>query len=137
MRIVLDTNVLVAGLLSPFGPPGGVLQLLLAGKIRPCYDARVLWEYRQILARPKFGFDPERAEDLLSLLESMGMLVATTPWRLGLPDPSDAPFLEVAQAGSADYLITGNLRHFPKSKRRGMAVVSPAELLAEPGVKAL
>ena len=137
MRVVLDTNVLIAGLLSPFGPPAKVLQLLLGGKVRLCHDSRILWEYRQVMARPKFGFDSESVGRLLSVLESGGVLVTTMPWPLQLPDPSDAPFLEVAEAGSADYLITGNLRHFPRGKRRGVAVISPAEFLDEPRVKAL
>jgi len=137
MKVVLDTNVLVAGLLSPFGPPAQVLQLLLSGKVRLCYDGRVLAEYRQILARPAFGFEAELTEAVVEYLEHAGELAAVTPWPLELPDPDDAAFLEVAAGGQADYLITGNLRHFPSRKRRGVKVVTPAQFLAAPNVKAL
>jgi len=137
MKIVLDTNVLVAGLLSPFGPPAQVLQLLLSGAVKLCYDGRVLAEYRQVLARPVFDFDTELTGAVLDYLEHAGELTAATPWPLELPDPDDAAFLEVAAAGRADYLVTGNLRHFPSRKRRGLKVVTPAQFLAAADVKAL
>lgn len=137
MKIVLDTNVLVAGLLSPFGYPAKVLQLLLTGELTLCYDARVLAEYRDVLARPKFAFDGERTDAVLDYLEHTGELTAATPWPLDLPDPDDAVFLEVAAAGRADYVVTGNLRHFPSRKRRGLTVVTPAEFIEAPDVKAL
>ena len=63
MRIVLDTNVLVSGLLSPFGPPGDILRLITTWTVRVCYDARILGEYsqaarskREISAQPAEGF---------------------------------------------------------------------------------
>lgn len=56
MRIVLDTNVLLSGLLSPSGPPGNIARLITTGAVRVCYDARILVEYRQVLLRPTFPF---------------------------------------------------------------------------------
>ena len=41
MRLVVDTNVLVSGLLSPFGPPGVIVNLIAAGRVRLCYDTRI------------------------------------------------------------------------------------------------
>ncbi|NLF29417.1 MAG: putative toxin-antitoxin system toxin component, PIN family [Planctomycetes bacterium] len=137
MRIVLDTNVLVAGLLSPFGPPAAVLQLLLAEKVRICYDARILTEYRTVLARARFGFDPGAVAAVQEFLEQTGDLVVPAPWPDSLPDPADAMFLEVAVAGGAAYVVTGNVRHFPAESRRGVAVVSPAEFLETPDVRGL
>ena len=133
MRIVLDTNVLVAGLLSAYGPPAQVLQLLLVEKLRLCYDGRILAEYRDVLARPKFGFDPDLVAEVLEYLEQTGDLVAASPWRSSLPDPDDAMFLEVAVAAGADHVVTGNLKHFPARKRRGVSVVTAAQLIAALG----
>ena len=137
MKIVLDTNVLVAGLLSPFGTPAQALQLILAGKVDLCVDARILTEYRDVLARPKFGFDADAVADLMEFIEQIAETVAPTPWGLELPDPADAMFLEVAHAGQADYLVTGNLKHFPARKRRQVKVVTPAQFIDEPTVKTL
>ena len=57
MRIVLDTNVLVSGLLSPHRPPGEIVRLVSGGLVSLCLDARIVAEYRDVLARPRFGFD--------------------------------------------------------------------------------
>lgn len=129
MRIVLDTNVLVSALLSPNGVPAAVLQLVLAGRVVLCLDARVLSEYRAVLCRPRFDFDARLVDDLLEFLESEGELVASVPLALSLPDPDDAKFLEVAAAAGADHVVTGNLRHFPTRVRRGVSVVSPRRFL--------
>ena len=129
MRIVLDTNVLVSALLSPNGAPAAVLQLILAGRVVLCFDARILSEYREVLRRPKFDFDPQLVDELLEFLESEGELVASIPLQLSLPDPDDAMFLEVAAAGEADHVVTGNLKHLPVRGCGGVSVVSPRDFL--------
>lgn len=129
MRIVLDTNVLVSGLLSPFGPPGDILRLITTGTVRVCYDARILGEYSQVLRRPAFAFSPAQVDAVLAQLEADGDLVTAQPLRERLPDPDDEVFLAVALAGHADRLVTGNLRHYPVSRRHGVQVVSPRAFL--------
>jgi len=129
VRIVLDTNVLASALLSPGGAPAAVLQLVLAGRILLCFDARIMTEYREVLRRPKFDFDARLVDDLLEFLESEGELVAAVPLPRSLPDPDDAMFLEVASAGGAEYVVTGNIRHFPNDARQGITVVSPRDFI--------
>lgn len=129
MKIVLDTNVLVSAFLSPHGAPAAVLQLILSGRVVICFDARILSEYQEVLARGKFGFDATLIEDVLELLETEGELVASVPLNLALPDAADAMFVEVGVAGNADFLVTGNLKHFPASQHRGLPVVSPREFI--------
>ncbi len=136
MKTVLDTNVLVAGVLSPYGAPAQVLQLVLAGKLRLCFDARILTEYREVLVRPKLGFDAHVVADLVEYFEHTGELAAAMPWNCGLPDPDDAMFLEVALAARAEHLITGNLRHFPARARRRVSVLTPSQFLELPQVRA-
>jgi len=130
MKIVLDTNVVVSGLLSPFGPPGEIMRLVSAGEISLCLDARVLTEYAEVLARPKFAFDQDAIAALLDLISHEGQTVAAAPLPVSLPDPDDNPFLEIALSGMAAYLVTGNLAHFPIELRLGVEVVSPAEFVA-------
>lgn len=129
MRIVLDTNVLVSSLLSPFGPPAEVLRLVTSGTVRVCQDARILGEYRQVLLRPAFPFRTVQVESLLDQIEADGVPVAAFPLSERLPDPDDEAFLAVALAGEVDFLITGNLRHFPEASRQGVRVVSPRDFL--------
>jgi putative PIN family toxin of toxin-antitoxin system len=129
MRIVLDTNVLVSGLLHSQGNPGQVLALALTGAVHVCHDRHILAEYAEVLARPRFQFDPERVREVLAKLEQDGTSIAASAQRLDLPDADDEPFLGVALAGAADYLVTGNLADYPVGKRGGCAVVSPAEFI--------
>lgn len=129
MRIVVDTNVLVSGLLSPFGPPGFVVGTIAKGTHRVCYDARILGEYHEVLRRPAFAFRPKDIQTLLSRIATAGELLSATPLRSRLPDADDQPFLEVAVSARAEYLVTGNLRYFPKSYRQGVRVVSPRNFL--------
>jgi uncharacterized protein len=130
MRVVLDTNVVVSGLLQSKGNPPQVLALALAGAVQVLHDTRILAEYEDVLARPKFKFDKERVREVLTKLEKDGLTVdATGQQHLELPDPEDEPFLIVALAGQADYPVTGNLADYPAEQCRGCAVVSPAEFM--------
>jgi len=129
MRIVLDTNVLVSGLLSPFGAPGHVVRMVSSGVLTVCYDARVIQEYRAVLLRRKFSFEKQDVDALLDQVEASGMLTAPEPLPKNLPDPDDAVFLEVALAGGAECLVTGNIRHYPARRRHGMLVLPPAGFL--------
>jgi putative PIN family toxin of toxin-antitoxin system len=130
MRVVLDTNVLVSGLLSPHGPAAQLVLMVAAGAIVVCHDSRILDEYRTVLLRPRFRFPRGQVEALVTQIESEGEFVAASPLTLDLPDASDRPFMEVAVAAGADALITGNRRHFPSGSAWGVPVLSPAEALA-------
>jgi len=131
MRLVLDTNVLVSGLLSPFGPPADIVRLVAVGAVSLCVDARILEEYRVVLARPRFGFDRARVAELLAQVDAEGVRGGPSPLRDRLPDPDDEPFLEVALATAAAALVTGNARHFPPARREGVRVVSPRVFMDE------
>ncbi|HXU34354.1 MAG TPA: putative toxin-antitoxin system toxin component, PIN family [Thermoanaerobaculia bacterium] len=135
MKIVLDTNVLVSGLLQPVGPSGRIVSRAVAGELSLCHDERILAEYREVLLRKKFRFDPERVEVLLEGIQADGIVVEGRSLAISLPDPDDEPFLEIALAGEAQCLVTGNAKHYPSEARSGMEVLSPRsfiELYPEP-----
>jgi putative PIN family toxin of toxin-antitoxin system len=129
LRIVLDTNVLVSGLLSPFGPPGEIVRMVSAGTMRLCVDARVLAEYEQVLLRQRFGLDPDAVAVLVDYIDATSQKAASVPLGMRLPDPDDEAFLEVAIACDADYLVTGNPVHFPSEASAGVSIVSPAQFV--------
>ncbi len=129
MRIVLDTNVLVSGLISPFGPPARILELVLAGDLILVFDDRILAEYRQVLKRERFGINTDDIADLLRYFEATGEHVTAHLVSVALPDPDDLPFLEVALTAQVDALVTGNTRHYPPDLCQGIAVLSPAVFL--------
>jgi len=130
MKIVLDTNIIVSGLLQSKGNPAQVLTLALAGAVQVCHDERILAEYAEVLVRPRFKFDPKRVREVLNKIEEDGLSVdASGESNLDLPDADDEPFLAVALAGAADLLVTGNLADYPPNQRRGCTVVSPAAFM--------
>lgn len=129
MNIVLDTNILVAGLLSPFGPCGEIVRMVSSGELILLFDARILSEYDEVLRRPKFKFEEEKVVALLYYIVYRGQVVAPSPLTDPLPDSDDEPFLEVAVTGKAAYLITGNQDHFPAELCQGTKVVSPQQFL--------
>ena len=130
MKIVLDTNVLVAGLLSPFGPCGEIVRMVSSGVVTLCFDALILAEYSEILYRPKFGFNKDKIAALLDHIEHRGRTVASSPLLHSLPDLDDEPFLKVAVAGKAECLVTGNASHFPSKLCQGWKVLSPSGFLS-------
>lgn len=129
MIVVVDTNVLVAGLLSPFGPPGEIVRMIASGSLTVAYDARIMAEYVEVLRRPKFSFSREHVEAFLDQLKVTGTVAAGDPLPAPLPDPNDEPFLEVALGGGVRCLITGNVKHFPPGARQGAQILTPGEFL--------
>jgi len=129
MTIVLDTNVLAAGLLSPFGVGGEIVRMVSSGELILSLDARILSEYAEVLHRPKFKFEKEKVAALLDYIVHRGQTTAPSPLSNPLPDSDDEAFLEVAITGQAACLITGKKIHFPAELCRKVKVLSPKEFL--------
>ena len=129
MNIVLDTNVLVSGLLTPFGPSGEIVRMVFTGELILHIDARILSEYREVLHRPKFKFNKDYVNILLDFIKQYGHVGSGLPLKNRLPDTEDEPFLEVAIAGKVRALITGNIAHYPLSIREAVKIYSPSEFL--------
>ena len=125
MRIVLDTNVLVSALLSPSGPPASVLSLALNRSVILLLDNRILFEYEDVLRRDRFGFPAYTVEALLDFFKTSALFMNPAPTSLKFTDDDDKPFYEVAVSGEAEFLVTGNKRHFPKKP----IVVTPGQFL--------
>lgn len=129
MNIVLDTNVLVSGLLNPHGAPGQIVRLVAAGDIILCHDARIIDEYRRVLQYEKFQFDEALTENLLDEIKASGIPVAAKPLGFALPDPEDEKFLEVAITGRVACLVTGNIKHYKTPKSVSTKIINPADFI--------
>jgi uncharacterized protein len=129
MKVVIDTNVIVSGFLSPHGPPAQILYRLSQGDLEVLYDIRILEEYREVLSRPDFELPIDVVQLFMKRIQEEGKLIVPRPLPHPLQDPDDEAFLEVALEGNADFLVTGNLRHFPKSSAGKIAILSPAEFI--------
>ena len=130
MRLVLDTNVIVSALLKPASVPGRALAAVWSTGAMVLYDARIEAEYRDVLARPKFrGIAAGLADDFLARLAACGEELRAVPaWGGTMTDDDDRIFVEVALAGSAQAVVTGNIRDYPVGL--GFDVHPPATLLA-------
>ncbi len=129
IRAVIDTNVLVSGLLSPAGNEALIVLAIHQGFVRPCLSEAIIAEYAAVLARPKFAFPPEEIEAVLAMLQSKGELFRSEESLVVSPDPADTKFLHCAQAARADFIVTGNKRDFPDGPYGPTRVVSAGELL--------
>ncbi len=134
MRLaVLDTNVVVSAGIKPESAPAKlVMDWVLEGQVQVVTSPSIAAEYRDVVRRAKFlryRFPPLWLE---FMIEESLQLPDPGAWPHQLPDPKDAPFLAAARVAGA-WLVTGNLKHFPRSARGGVSVLSPAEYLTRLG----
>jgi putative PIN family toxin of toxin-antitoxin system len=114
LRLVVDTNVVISAALKPEGLQRTVFLLAIIKPARLYVSEAVLVEYRMVLARPELRIRRGLQMQLLDLLENRARLVSPTRLVRASSDPDDDKFLECADEARADYLVTGNLRHFPR-----------------------
>ena len=130
IRAVIDTNVLVSGLIRATGNEALVLLAVSHRLVRPCFSPAILDEYAAVLARPKFDFPPNQITAVLAMLHANGEMIEPNPSQFASPDADDTKFIDCALAADADFLVTGNKRHFPLGQYGSARVISAGELLA-------
>ena len=131
MRVyaVIDTNVLVSSLLTRNrdAATARVVDAVADGYIVPLYSKDILNEYTDVLGRLKFPFSEASIHQLIKMIKVLGIPVDPLPTGEVLPDMDDLIFYEVAMEKQDEgaYLVTGNMRHFPKRT----FIVTPAEMM--------
>lgn len=133
LRLVLDTNIVVSAAIRPQGLQRTVLLIALTKPARWFVSEEIMAEYARVLARPELRIRKGLRHQFLQLIRNRARTI--TPSRLSelTSDPGDQIFLNCADAARADYLITGNLRHFPKfwkstkiiTSREFLTIVAP------------
>jgi uncharacterized protein len=127
---VVDTNVVVSGLLSANGPCARILEAVMEGRVKLVCDARILAEYRDVLCRPRLKLKPSQVVHFLEALAGQ-MRVVPKRSKVGGPDPDDLIFVEAALAVPDRTIVTGNLADFPDATLQGCRLLSPVRALAE------
>lgn len=124
---VIDTNVLVSALLTrnQLSPTKKILELITSKDITPLINQDIIAEYREVLHRSKFLFKSEDINDLISFIQETGINTQRTSFPELMPDESDRVFFEITLSVEDSFLVTGNLKHYPKKPQ----VVTPAEFL--------
>ena len=128
--IVLDTNVLVSGFLSPHGAPGRIVDWLRQRAIQLILDDRIANEYFDVLHRSDLGLPGEEVDYVLNFILSFARWIDVAPELIfnDMPDPDDAPFAECASLAQCP-LITGNKRHYPAKLTKNIEILSPSEFV--------
>ena len=137
-RIVVDTNVLVSAVLSPDGAAREVLRRCLTGAARPLIGNALFLEYEDVLSRERlFATAPISPEDRAALLDAvLGVchwVNISYLWRPNLQDESDNHLVELAVAGNASWIVTGNERDIAAGELvfDGFRVGAPRDWLKE------
>jgi uncharacterized protein len=125
MKVVIDTNVLISGLINIGGTPAQIINLVINGRITILYDSRILKEYEEVLNRKKFGFKKSAITPILDYIKNEGEYVTAEPIQKNFADNDDKMFYEVAKTSKAMCIITGNKDHYPKEE----IVRSPKEFI--------
>jgi putative PIN family toxin of toxin-antitoxin system len=123
IRVVLDTNVVVSAVLTRGGAEAHALDLAAARKIQLYVTPAILTEYEGVLRRSKFSrVSPKTIGAALDLIRRVAIVVNSKETLAVSPDEEDNRFLECAEAADADYLVTGNKRHFPEQWKKCMVI---------------
>lgn len=125
IRVVLDTNVVVSGLLAADSLPAAILDLALQRKIHAALSPSILAEMDKVLRWPRFAFEPRKIGSFIALFKSRSKLISPKKTlSLCQNDPSDNRFLECAETAKAEFLVTGNKSHFPPRHINTLMVTS-------------
>lgn len=124
LRLVLDTNIIISAALRPEGLQRTVLLLAITKPARLYVSTAILSEYRDVLSRPELQIRKSLQQQLLQLIRRRTHRVAPARRLQVTSDSHDNIFLECAEAARADYLVTGNTRHFPRFWKRTKVITS-------------
>jgi putative PIN family toxin of toxin-antitoxin system len=124
LRLVIDTNILVSAALKPDGLQRTILLLATTKPATLYVSEAILAEYRAVLARPELKIRRGLRQQLFQLIGSHSRLVKPSRALQVTKDPDDNKFLECADAARADYLVTGNQKHFPRFWKNTKVITS-------------
>jgi len=132
LKLVIDTNVVISALLKPESNPALIMSLILGGDCRLCVTEKIFSEYEEVLGRGKFKkLDQPSVRELLATLKNRALWVVPKVTIDGVAkDPDDNAFLECALESKADFLVTGNIHHFPEKKFHRTSILTPAEFVS-------
>ncbi|MFZ5652536.1 MAG: putative toxin-antitoxin system toxin component, PIN family [Bacillota bacterium] len=134
MKVVLDTNVIISGLLVPDGPPGEIIHLWIENKLTVVLSQALIEEYLEVISRPKFknmGTLLDRQDILINLIELNRTVFVNPKESLVViqDDPEDNRVLECAAEGAAEFIISGDSHLLGLKEFRRIRIVTPAEFL--------
>jgi uncharacterized protein len=134
LKVVYDTNVIVSAALKEESLPGLILSLALEGNVRVVVSPALVEEYEEVLRRPRFKLGQREIMELMVKIKKNAIMVRPgRALKIIKEDMPDNLILECAFKGKADFIITGNKRHFTFEEFRGTQIVTPREFINETG----
>jgi|SRR5579859_252521 len=128
LRVVLDTNVIVSGLLHRRGAPAAILDGATSKRFRCFISGSLLDEYSDVLTRGYLHLDQHRAARFIKAFQEVATIVEPRKKVAVTRDPEDDRVMECAIAAGADFIVTGNIRDFPP-RFHGIRIVTPRDFL--------
>ena len=124
---VIDTNIFVSALIThnSNASTARVLENLLLHRIIPLYNDDIIKEYDEVLHRAKFKLSEEQISTVIEHIKENGIDSSRFPYGGEMPDEDDRVFYEVCLSKEDSFLVTGNLKHFPKEPQ----VITAAEMM--------
>lgn len=124
---VIDTNIFVSALIThnSNASTARVLENLLLHRIIPLYNDDIIKEYDEVLHRAKFKLSEEQISTVIEHVKENGIDSSRFPYDGTMPDEDDRVFYEVCLSKEDSFLVTGNLKHFPKEPQ----VITAAEMM--------
>ena len=124
LRLVVDTNIIVSAALKPDGLQRTVFLLAMTKPASLYVTEEIIAEYHDVLSRAELKIRKGLRQQLLQLIQNHTHQVKPSRPLQVTNDPDDNKFLECADAARADYLVTGNQRHFPKFWKKTKVITS-------------
>ena len=124
---VIDTNVIVSALITKNSEAATihVIRAVLNGQVVPVYNKAILREYEEVLKRKKFHLDESVVDSMISYFMAFGVEEEQIHTDLAFQDEDDRVFYEVSLSNDDSYLVTGNLKHYPRT----IKVLTPSEFV--------
>ena len=133
MRVILDTNVLVAALIAPTGPPHQLFEAFLGDRFTLITSDMQIEEFSRVTRYPaiRSRIHPAQAGRMLNSIRSLGVFSENLPTQSVSRDPHDDYLFAMAQAGAADYLVTGDKADVLAIERYGRTQIVTVRKLIE------
>ena len=124
---VIDTNIFVSALIThnSNASTARVLESLFLHRIIPLYNDDIIKEYDEVLHRAKFKLSEEQISTIIEQVKENGIDSSRFPYAGEMPDEDDRVFYEICLSKEDSFLVTGNLKHFPKEPQ----VITAAEMM--------
>ena len=124
---VIDTNILVSARISKnsLAATVKVVASMFHNRIIPVYNEEIITEYYEVLRRPKFRIKEEQIDAILNYIKTFGVHSERILFLGDMPDEKDRPFYEVTLSKEDSFLVTGNLKHFPRTPQ----VITAAQMM--------